>query len=387
MGFSCMKAAFNTEEHDLFRKALRKMLDKEAYPHFNQWESDREIPRDFWLKMGENGFLCPWVDEEYGGLGLDFSYSMILIEELERVGQGLAGGICLHSDIVSPYISMFGTEQQKKKWLPGCISGDLITAIAMTEPGAGSDLAGVKTTARREGDFYILNGEKTFITNGLTADLAVVVCKTDLQAKPAHKGISLLVVERGTEGFSRGKKLDKIGIHSGDTGELIFEDAKVPAGNLLGEEGKGFYYLMQNLQQERLIVAIQCQIEAEEMLRITMDYVKKRKAFGQSISKFQNTQFKIAEMATEIDLGRTYVNQLTARHLSEEEIVKEVSMAKWWVSEMAKRVAAECLQLHGGYGYMEEYEIARRYRDIPVASIYAGSTEIMKTIIAKKLDL
>ncbi|WP_075617181.1 acyl-CoA dehydrogenase family protein [Paenisporosarcina indica] len=382
-----MKVAFMTEEHDLFRKSLRKMLDKEAYPYFNQWEEDREIPRDFWLKMGQNGFLCPWVDEAYGGLGLDFSYSMILIEELERVGQGLASGMCLHSDIVSPYISMFGTDEQKQKWLPGCISGDLITAIAMTEPGAGSDLAGVKTTARRVGDFYILNGEKTFITNGLTADLAVVVCKTDPQANPAHRGMSLLVVEKGTEGFSRGKKLDKIGIHSGDTGELIFEDARVPVANLLGEEGKGFYYLMENLQQERLIVAIQCQIEAEEMLRITMDYVKNRKAFGQSISKFQNTQFKIAEMATEIDLGRTYVNQLTARHLTEEDIVKEVSMAKWWVSEMAKRVAAECLQLHGGYGYMEEYEIARRYRDIPVASIYAGSTEIMKTIIAKKLGL
>ncbi len=387
MGFLRMKVAFMTEEHDLFRKSLRKMLDKEAYPYFNQWEEDREIPRDFWLKMGQNGFLCPWVDEAYGGLGLDFSYSMILIEELERVGQGLASGMCLHSDIVSPYISMFGTDEQKQKWLPGCISGDLITAIAMTEPGAGSDLAGVKTTARRVGDFYILNGEKTFITNGLTADLAVVVCKTDPQANPAHRGMSLLVVEKGTEGFSRGKKLDKIGIHSGDTGELIFEDARVPVANLLGEEGKGFYYLMENLQQERLIVAIQCQIEAEEMLRITMDYVKNRKAFGQSISKFQNTQFKIAEMATEIDLGRTYVNQLTARHLTEEDIVKEVSMAKWWVSEMAKRVAAECLQLHGGYGYMEEYEIARRYRDIPVASIYAGSTEIMKTIIAKKLGL
>lgn len=382
-----MTVSFMTEEHDLFRQSLRKMLDKEAYPYFKQWEENRKIPKDFWLKMGGNGFLCSWADEVYGGLGLDFSYSMILIEELERVGQGLAGGMCLHTDIVSPYIATFGTEEQKQKWLPGCISGELISAIAMTEPGAGSDLAGIKTTARREGDYYILNGEKTFITNAIIADLAVVVCKTDPHASPAYKGISLLVVEKGTEGFSRGKKLDKIGIHSGDTSELIFEDAKVPVGNLLGEENKGFYYLMQKLQQERLVVAIQCQIEAEEMLRITIEYVKNRKAFGQSISKFQNTQFKIAEMATEIDLGRTYVNQLTARHLDSEDIVKEVSMAKWWISEMAKRVAAECMQLHGGYGYMEEYEIARRYRDIPVASIYAGSTEIMKTIIAKKLDL
>lgn len=382
-----MKASFITDEHELFRKSLRKMLDKEAYPFFEEWEAKREIPKDFWLKMGANGFLCPWVDEAYGGLGLDFSYSMILNEELERVGQGVSSGICLHSDIVSPYISSLGTEEQKQKWLPSCVSGDLITAIGMTEPGAGSDLAGVKTTARKDGDFYILNGEKTFITNGQIADIVVVVCKTDSNAEPAHRGISLLVVEKGTEGFSYGKKLNKIGMHSGDTSELIFEDVKVPVANLLGEEGKGFYYLMQNLQQERLVVAIQCQVEAEEMLRITMDYVKNRKAFGQSISKFQNTQFKIAEMATEIDIGRTYINHLTARHIASEDIVKEVSMAKWWISEMAKRVAAECLQLHGGYGYMEEYEIARRYRDIPVASIYAGTTEIMKTIIAKKLDL
>ncbi|WP_342560381.1 acyl-CoA dehydrogenase family protein [Psychrobacillus sp. FSL W7-1457] len=382
-----MKAAFLTEEHELFRKSLRRMLDKEAYPFYEEWEKKREIPRSFWLKMGENGFLCPWVDEAYGGLGLDFSYSMVLTEELERVGQGLASGMCLHSDIVSPYIAELGTEEQKQRWLPRCVTGELINAIGMTEPGAGSDLAGIKTTARRDGDYYILNGEKTFITNGTIADFAIIVCKTDPSAQPAHRGISLLVVEKGMEGFRHGKKLDKIGIHSGDTGELIFEDVRVPVDNLLGEEGKGFYYLMQNLQQERLIVAIQCQVEAEEMLRITLDYIKNRKAFGQSISKFQNTQFKIAEMATEIDIGRTYINSLTARHIAGEDLVKEVAMAKWWISEMAKRVAAECLHLHGGYGYMEEYEIARRYRDIPVASIYAGTTEIMKTIIAKKLDL
>ncbi len=382
-----MKAAFLTEEHELFRKSLRRMLDKEAYPFYEEWEAKREIPRSFWLKMGENGFLCPWVDEAYRGLGLDFSYSMVLTEELERVGQGLASGMCLHSDIVSPYIAELGTEEQKQRWLPRCVTGELINAIGMTEPGAGSDLAGIKTTARRDGDYYILNGEKTFITNGTIADFAIIVCKTDPTAQPAHRGISLLVVEKGMEGFKHGKKLDKIGIHSGDTGELIFEDVRVPMDNLLGEEGKGFYYLMQNLQQERLIVAIQCQVEAEEMLRITLDYIKNRKAFGQSISKFQNTQFKIAEMATEIDIGRTYINSLTARHIAGEDLVKEVAMAKWWISEMAKRVAAECLHLHGGYGYMEEYEIARRYRDIPVASIYAGTTEIMKTIIAKKLDL
>ena len=382
-----MHTSIFSDEHVMFRKSLRKMLEKEAYPFYDEWERAREIPRKFWLKLGENGFLCPWGDEEYGGLGLDFSYSMILIEEFERVGQGIGSGVSLHSEIVAPYIAALGTEQQKQKWLPGCISGEKITAIAMTEPGAGSDLAGIKTTARREGDYFILNGEKTFITNGGIADFAIVVCKTDPKAAPAHRGISLIVVENGTEGYKRGKKLEKIGMHSGNTSELIFEDAKVPVTHLLGEEGKGFYYLMDNLQQERLIVAIQCQVEAEEMLRLTMEYVKQRHAFGKPISKFQNTQFKIAEMATEIELGRTYINQITLRHVKGEKIVKEVSMAKWWISEMAKRVASECLQLHGGYGYMEEYEIARRYRDIPVASIYAGTTEVMKTIIAKQLDL
>lgn len=374
-----------SEEHRMFRKSLRKMLEKDAYPYFEQWEQERDVPRSFWLKLGEHGFLCPQVSEKYGGMGLDFGYSMILAEELERVGAGPASGIVLHSDIVTPYIEQYGTEDQKEKWLPKSVSGEYISAIAMTEPGAGSDLAGIQTTARREGDFYILNGEKTFITNGIHADYVVVVCKTDPQATPAHRGISLIVVEDGTPGFKRGKKLNKVGMHSSDTGELIFEDAKVPAQNLLGEEGKGFYYLMDKLQQERLLVAIEVQIEAEEMFRITKDYVKSRKAFNQTIANFQNTQFKLAEMATEIDIGRNYIHSLAAKHIAGENIVKEVSMAKWWISEMAKRVASECLQLHGGYGYMEEYEIARRFRDIPVAAIYAGTTEIMKGIIAKEI--
>ena len=374
-----------TDEHQMFRKTLRKMLDKEAYPFFEQWEKERDIPREFWLKLGENGFLCPMVSEEYGGLGLDFGYSAILTEELERVGAGLASGIALHSDIVTPYIEAYGTKAQKERWLPKSVSGELISAIAMTEPGAGSDLAGIQTTARREGDFYILNGEKTFITNGIHADYIVVVCKTDPKAVPAYKGVSLLVVESGTPGFKRGKKLDKIGMHSADTGELIFEDAKVPIDNLLGEENRGFYYLMEKLQQERLIVALETQIEAECSLELTINYVKERKAFGSRIADFQNTQFKLAEMATEIELGRTYVDSLIEKHIANKDIVKEVSMAKWWISEMAKRVVAECLQLHGGYGYMEEYEVARRYRDIPVAAIYAGTTEIMKGIIAKQI--
>lgn len=381
-----MTRRYIQEEHKIFRDAFRKFLEKEAYPYYDAWEKAGIIPREFWTKLGENGFLCPWLDEAYGGLNADFAYAVIINEELERVGSSLIG-VGLHNDIVVPYLDTYGTVEQKKRWLPGCISGELITAIAMTEPGAGSDLAGIRTTAVRDGDHYILNGEKTFITNGIHADLVVVVCKTDPVAVPAHKGISLLVVERDTPGFSRGKKLDKVGLRSQDTAELVFDDARVPAHNLLGEEGKGFYYLMDKLQQERLIVAVAAQVAAEEMLKLTMEYVQNRKAFGKPVSSFQNTRFKIAEMATQIEIGRTFLDDLIVNHMEGRDVVTQVSMAKWWLTDMAKQVAAECMQLHGGYGYMEEYEIARRYRDIPVAAIYAGTTEIMKTIIAKNLGL
>ncbi|MBO8172199.1 MAG: acyl-CoA dehydrogenase family protein [Bacillaceae bacterium] len=381
-----MTARYLKEEHYMFRDALRKFLDQEARPHYDRWEQERIIPREFWRKMGKNGFLCPWVDEAYGGFNADFAYSVVLNQELERVGTGLIG-IGLHNDIVVPYLNRYGTEEQKKRWLPGCLSGDTITAIAMTEPGAGSDLAGIRTTARKQGDTYIVNGEKTFITNGIHADLVITVVKTDPRADPPHKGISLLVVERDTPGFSRGRQLEKIGQHSQDTAELIFDDAEVPSHNLLGEEGKGFYYLMEQLQQERLVVAIGAIVAAEEMLNRTMQYVKERKAFGQTISRFQTVQFRIAEMATELEVGRAFVDDLIMRHMEGEDIVTGVSMAKWWTTEMAKRVAAECLQLHGGYGYMEEFEIARRYRDIAVTSIYAGINEIMKSIIARNLGL
>lgn len=381
-----MAASYLTEEHQLFRQSVRKFLEKEAAPFFEQWEKDRMIPREFWLKMGEQGFLCPWVDEAYGGFNADFGYSVVLNEELERIGTGLIG-IGLHNDIVVPYLADYGSDEQKERWLSKCLTGETITAIAMTEPSAGSDLAGIQTTAIRDGDDYIVNGQKTFITNGTQADLIVVVCKTNPNAKPPHKGISLLVIERDTPGFSRGRKLDKIGLHSQDTAELFFEDAHVPAANLLGEEGRGFYYFMEKLQQERLLVAISAQVAAEEMLKMTVDYVKERKAFGQHIAHFQNTQFKIAEMATEIQIGRTFVDEVISRHMAGEQIVTEVSMAKWWITDMARRTAATCMQLHGGYGYMEEYPIARRYRDIPVASIYAGTNEIMKNIIAKNMGL
>ncbi|AWI13609.1 MULTISPECIES: acyl-CoA dehydrogenase family protein [Bacillaceae] len=379
-----MERLYLTEEHEIFRQALRKFLEKEAVPNYEQWEKNKEVPRSFWKKLGEQGYLCPQVEEKYGGLGTDFGYAVVMNEEMERVGTGMVG-ISLHNDIVIPYIESYGTEEQKQRWLPGALTGDIITAIGMTEPGAGSDLANIQTTAIRDGDDYIINGEKTFITNGYTADLVVLVCKTDPKANPPHRGISLFVVEAGTPGFKKGKKLRKIGQHANDTSELIFEDVRVPRTNLLGEEGKGFYYLMEKLQQERLLVAIQCMASAEKMLELTIDYVKQRQAFGTTISNFQNTQFKIAEMATELEIGRTFVERLILEHMKGKSIVTEVSMAKWWVSDLAKKIAGECMQLHGGYGYMEEYEIARRYRDIAVTSIYAGSNEIMKQIIAKNL--
>lgn len=379
-----MERLYLTEEHEIFRQALRKFLEKEAFPNYEQWEKNKEVPRSFWKKLGEQGYLCPQVEEKYGGLGTDFGYAVVMNEEMERVGTGMVG-ISLHNDIVIPYIEAYGKEEQKQRWLPGALTGDIITAIGMTEPGAGSDLASIQTTAIRDGDDYIINGEKTFITNGYSADLVVLVCKTDPKANPPHRGISLFVVEAGTSGFKKGKKLRKIGQHANDTSELIFEDVRVPRTNLLGEEGKGFYYLMEKLQQERLLVAIQCMASAEKMLELTIDYVKQRQAFGTTISNFQNTQFKIAEMATDLQIGRTFVDRLILEHMKGKSIVTEVSMAKWWVSDLAKKIAGECMQLHGGYGYMEEYEIARRYRDIAVTSIYAGSNEIMKQIIAKNL--
>lgn len=380
------KQSYFTEEHMMFRDSLRKFLEKEAKPYFDQWEEERLLPRSFWKKMGDNGFLCPSVSEAYGGLGADFLFSVILNEELSRVGFGL-GGIDLHSSIVVPYISAFGTEEQKKKYLPGCMSGDIITAIAMTEPGAGSDLAAISTTAIKDGDHYILNGQKTFISNGIQSDLVVVVAKTNAQAEPAHKGISLFLVESTMPGFSRGRKLDKVGLHSQDTAELFFEDVKIPTANLLGQEGMGFYHLMKELQQERILSVVGAQVAAEDMLTITIEYVKERKAFERPISKFQNTQFRLAEMATNVQLGRTFLDDIIVKHMSGETIQKEVSMAKWWISDNARKMAPECMQLHGGYGYMEEYKIARWYRDIAVVPIYAGTNEIMKNIIAKEIGL
>ncbi|QDS34222.1 acyl-CoA dehydrogenase family protein [Brevibacillus brevis] len=376
---------FLTQEHEMFRTSLRKFLEKEAVPNIEKWEEEQFTPREFYQKMGEQGFLCPQVAPEYGGLGLDFGFNMVLAEELSRVGVG--GLASMSSSIIVPYLERYGTEEQKKKYLPKCVSGEMTTAIGMTEPGIGSDLAGMRTTAVRDGDHYIINGQKTFISNGFNAGLFFICVKTDPTATPAHKGISIILIEDGTPGFSRGRKLKKLGQHSTDTAELIFEDARVPVSNLLGEEGKGFYYLMDKLQQERIMIAIGALVVAEEMIKSTMTYVKERHAFGKPISSFQNTQFEMAEMATEISMAQTFIDDLTNRHMKGENVTTQVSMAKWSITEMARRMSVRCLQLHGGYGFMEEYAIARRYRDVAVMPIYGGTTEIMKNIIAKNLGM
>jgi acyl-CoA dehydrogenase len=374
-----------TEEHRIFREALRKFFEREVTPFVDEWEEAGIVPRAIWKKMGENGFLCMDVPEEYGGLGADFLYSVILCEELVRTGHsGLAAP--LHSDVVVPYITAFGSEDIKRKYLPGCVSGDIVTAIAMTEPNAGSDLAGMRTTAVEDGDHVVINGQKTFISNGILCDLLILAARDPKESDP-HRAISLYLVEAGTPGFDKGRKLKKIGWHSQDTAELFFNDCRIPKENRLGERGAGFLMMMQKLQQERLMVVVSVVPAAEFMLEMTIKYCQERTAFGKPISKFQNSQFKIVEMATEIKLGRTFMEKLVMDHMEGRNIVVEVSMAKYWTTEMASRVADTCLQLHGGYGYCEEYPIARSWRDIRVTQIFAGTNEIMKGIAAKFMGL
>jgi acyl-CoA dehydrogenase len=344
------------------------------------------VDREVWRKAGAAGFLCPWLEEKYGGAGGDFLMSVVLMEEL-AVAYESGFAMCLHSDIVVPYIHSFGTEEQKQKWLPGCASGELVTAIAMTEPGTGSDLANVKTLARRDGDDYVINGSKTFISNGQLCDLVIVVAKTEESPKDPHKAISLFVVEAGRPGFVKGKKLEKMGMASQDTSELFFEDCRIPASNRLGQEGAGFLMLMQKLQQERLCVAIGAQAGAEQVLHDTIAYAKERQAFGKPISKFQNTQFKLVECATQLEVGRAFVDRVIEGHVKGKYLVKECSMAKLWQTEMAQQVIDTCLQFFGGYGYMLEYPVTRAFMDARVQRIYAGTNEIMKVIIAKQMGL
>ncbi len=377
---------YYTQEHHIFREAARKYFEKEVKPYGDQWEKDGIVPREAWKKFGAQGFLCPWLPEEYGGVGADFLYSLILVEEC---AQTHVGGFFfpLHSDIIVPYLYNFGNDKQKQKWLPGCATGDIITAVAMTEPGTGSDLGAIRTTAIKDGDHYIVNGQKTFISNGLNCDLVIIAAKTDPKANPSHAGISLLVVEDGTPGFEKGRKLEKVGLHSQDTAEMSFVDCKVPAENLLGGEGQGFYYLMKRLQDERLVCAMGAQVAAEEALRVTIEYTKSREAFGRPISRFQYISFELAKMATEVELGRTFLESLIIDTMDGKEIVKRTSMAKYWICEMLNRVTGQCLQFHGGYGYMEEYPIARMFRDAKVQTIYAGTSEIMLLIISRYLGL
>ena len=374
-----------TDDHQAFRDSFAAFIAKEITPHYLDWERDGIAPREIYASAGQYGFLGMAVPEQYGGGGTkDFRFNMVLAEELAAAGIGGAGlGLTLHNDITTPYFIEYCTDEQKARWLPGIASGELITAIAMTEPGTGSDLAGIATTAVRDGDEYVLNGSKTFITNGINSDLVIVAAKTDPTQR--HTGMSLLVVERGMPGFERGRNLEKIGMHSQDTAELFFNDVRVPVANLLGEEGKAFTYLTANLAQERLSIAVSGVAGARAALGWTLDYVKERTAFGQPIAAFQNTKFTLAEVKTAVDVAQAYVDQCVVQLNEGTLSAADAAQAKYWCTELQQRSISECLQLFGGYGYMLEYPIARAYADARITSIYGGTTEVMKTIIAKSM--
>ena len=372
-------------EHEMFRESFRTFLERHVAPHHDQWEKDKLVDRGVWQEAGKQGFLGMAVPEEFGGGGVDdFRYNTIITEEI--IAKRYSGlGFSLHNDVVAPYLLRLTTEEQKQRWLPKFCSGELISAIAMTEPGTGSDLQGIKTRAVKEGDHYILNGAKTFITNGIHADLVIVVAQTD--PEKGALGFSLLVVERGMEGFERGRKLDKIGLDAQDTAELSFTDLKVPAENLLGEEGQGFIYLMQNLPQERISIAIMAAAAMEAVLDVTLQYTKERKAFGKPIGSQQNSRFLLAELSTEATVVRMMVDEFIRLHLDEKLTVEQAAMAKWYSTEKQVHLIDRCLQLHGGYGYMREYDVARAYLDARVQTIYGGTTEIMKEIIGRSMGV
>jgi len=382
-----VKRSLYNEDHVAFADSFRRFVAQEITPDYLKWEAEGIAPRSLYKKAGDNGFIGMAIPQEFGGGGShDFRFNSVIAEELAYAGIGGAGqGLTLHNDITTPYFTDICNDEQKARWLPGIASGDLITAIAMTEPGTGSDLAGIATTARRDGDRYILNGSKTFITNGINSDLVIVAAKTDPSQR--HAGMSLMVVERSMAGFERGRNLDKIGMHSQDTAELFFNDVDVPVANLIGEEGRAFHYLTSNLAQERLSIAISGVAVARACVGWTVDYVKERKAFGKSISQFQNTKFVLAEQRTEVDVAQAFVDQCILALNEGILTAPQAAQAKYWCTELQKRVADKCLQLFGGYGYMTEYPIARAYADARVTSIYGGTTEVMKSIIAKDMDL
>jgi alkylation response protein AidB-like acyl-CoA dehydrogenase len=373
------------EEHEAFRQTVRSFLDREVVPFHEQWEKDGVVSRDVWLAAGRQGLLGFDVPEEYGGGGTsDFRYNMVLAEEMTHRGAH-GPGFPLHNDIILPYLTGLGSEEQKRRWLPGCCSGELVTAIAMTEPGAGSDLQGIRTTAVDKGDHFVLNGSKTFISNGILSDLVVVVARTDPEA--GAQGISLLVVERGMKGFERGRNLDKVGLHAQDTAELFFDNVEVPKENLLGEEGTGFVSLMVNLPQERLSIAMMAAAACEAILKMSLDYAREREAFGRPIGRFQHNRFMLAEMATETHIARVFIDDCVRRHNRGELDASHASMAKWWTTELQKKIVDQAVQLHGGYGFMTEYPVAKAFLDTRVQTIYGGTTEIQKEIIGRSLGL
>jgi alkylation response protein AidB-like acyl-CoA dehydrogenase len=372
-------------EHEAFRELCKAFLAREAVPYNDEWDKAGIVDREVWRKAGAAGLLGMDVDEEYGGGGQkDFRFNAVLVEEI--VAAGASGlGFGLHNDVVAPYLTDLTTQEQRKRWLPGFCSGDIVTAIAMSEPGAGSDLAGVRTSAVRDGDSWVLNGQKTFITNGELADLVIVVAKTD-PAQGAH-GISLFVVETGTPGFTRGRRLEKVGLKANDTAELFFDDCRIPADHLLGQENAGFYHLMANLPRERLGIAVAAVASAEHVLAITLDYAKTRQAFGKPIGSFQHNRFVLAELDTEVTIARTFLNQCIVEQNAGRLSVADAAKAKWWTTELQNKVADRCVQLHGGYGFMMEYPVAKAWLNSRVQTIYGGTTEIMKEIIGRSLGV
>jgi alkylation response protein AidB-like acyl-CoA dehydrogenase len=374
-------------EHRDYRESVRRFLAAEVVPHHAQWERDGIVPRELFAKAARQGLLAMSVPEEFGGAGVDdFRFNQIVVEEVAYAGVAGSGlGMTLHNDICLPYFLAYCNAEQRGRWLRGIADGSLITALAMTEPGIGSDLASMSATARREGDHYVVNGAKTFITNGINADLVILAVKTDPAER--HRGISLMVVERGTVGFERGRNLEKLGMHAQDTAELFFADAHVPVENLLGEEGRGFHYLVSNLAQERLSIAIAGVAAAQAALDMTLAYVRERQAFGQPIGSFQASRFALAEIKAEVELATVYVDQAVMALVRGELSAEDAALAKWWCTELQGRTVDRCLQLHGGYGYMLEYPIARAYADARVTRIYGGTTEIMKEIVGRSLGV
>jgi alkylation response protein AidB-like acyl-CoA dehydrogenase len=380
-----MQRSLYEPEHEAFRDSVRAFCEKHIAPHHAEWEKAGIVDRSLWLEAGKQGLLGTDVPEEFGGGGVkDFRYNCVIAEEVTRVG-GSGVGFTLHNDVVAPYLLKLGTEEQKQRWLPGFVRGEIITAIAMTEPGTGSDLQGIKASARKDGDDWVLSGSKTFITNGINADLVIVVAQTDPEA--GARGFSLLVVERGMKGFERGRNLDKIGMKAQDTAELFFDEVRIPGSNLLGSEGLGFLHLMDCLPQERLSIAVVAVAAARKVLDLTVDYCKERKAFGKPIGSFQNSRFVLAELETEVCIAEQYIDRAVSEHNAGRFDVKDAAMSKWWTTELQKRVVDQCVQLHGGYGYMLEYPVAKAYIDSRVQTIYGGTTEIMKEIVGRSLGV